>query len=138
MLFRPLDFASGEGFERAVTMFESYARTKGLELYGPLIIRAEPQIVGMRTEIRSYLMGQVRSAPRATEAPYDFSQYVRAENCLMARYYGPEDSLPVAYSKLQVYAFENGLRLSDTVYTVYVDDGEDDSVMVDVFVEVQE
>lgn len=138
VLFRALDTSDTTGFEKTASMFESYTKSKKLDLYGPVVIRVEPKIVGREVQITTTLLGQVRNPPESVDDPYSFLPLLRVENCLMARYRGPSKSLQVAYSKMQVYAFENNIPLSGTTYTVYVDGNSEDEIMADVFTEVMQ
>lgn len=53
----------------------------------------------------------------------------------MSRYSGPMDAMRMAFSKAQVYAFENFLDLGPVTYTVLVQN-QGGSVSADIFFEV--
>lgn len=69
------------------------------------------------------------------EQPYSMESVVRVPNALYCRYTGPESSLKLAYDKIQIEAFEQDIKLDDCNYTIFIDNNEEDDVMIaDVFI----
>lgn len=60
---------------------------------------------------------------------------IKVSNCLFARFMEKEENLQFAYSKLQLHAFENNIKLKGDSYTVFVDK-KDNKMVADVFMEV--
>ncbi len=55
---------------------------------------------------------------------------------MFARYTEKEENLQFAYSKLQLHAFENEIKLKGDRYTVF-DESKDGKMVADVFMEIQ-
>ena len=135
VLIRPMDDETGNSREKTMRMFDSYMRSNGMKPYGPAIIRVRNVISENRLAQYSDMMVQLRETPGDVSNPYRFEESIRVENCLMARYRGPAASLPVAYSKMQVYSFEHSIALSDTTFTVFLEQTPDGDLVADIFVE---
>ncbi|PRR83475.1 hypothetical protein [Clostridium vincentii] len=117
-------------------MMESYIKSKGNSILGPMInyTTAEADDSG-QVKIILKLMVQMKNAIHNVEAPYDISNQIRVTNCLFARFSEKEENLQFAYSKLQLYAFENDIKLKGDSYTVFVEN-KDGKVIADVFMEI--
>ena len=61
---------------------------------------------------------------------------LRVKNCLYAHYTGPMSQSQLASQKLQIHAFENEQTLTGTIYTIFVNQDDEDAV-VDVFMEIK-
>ena len=85
-------------------------------------------------EIRVFLIRQTNTFIRSVEKPYMTEPVIRIKNCLYSHFVGPEDKMTFAYDKINVYGFENDIKLSDESYSVFVGQ-QDDTITVDVFVE---
>jgi hypothetical protein len=48
---------------------------------------------------------------------------------------GPAESLRFAYDKINLYAFENDIKLNGENYTIFVEQNEEDMIVADVFAE---
>jgi hypothetical protein len=123
--------------QRITHLFDAYVKSHRLTPYGPMVILARTEFErGVITQKNTMLV-QVRETVDKIEAPYSFTELVRVENCLMARYKGDLASLPMVYSKLQVYSFEHDIKLKDGTYTVFVEQSSPEKILADVFVETQ-
>ena len=71
------------------------------------------------------------------DSPYYFDELIRVENCILARYRGDPNSVQMAYGKINVYAFENDIRLKGETYTVFVEQNEN-GILADVFAEAEQ
>jgi hypothetical protein len=123
-----------EAFQKTVRMFEAYAKSKKLTPYGPLIVRSRTEYAASGLIQRTTVMIQLREEHSEPDAPYGFEKLLRREGCLLARYRGPPAGLAAAYSKIQVHAFENDIRLNGETYTVFVEQNAD-GLLADVFAE---
>ena len=122
--------------QKTMHMFSSYMRSKRLTPYGPTITHARVSFENGRLIQRSRIMVQVREIPERTEAPYSFDESIRVENCVMARYRGDAVSVQMAHGKINVFAFENDIRLKGDTYTVFVEQTPDGTILADVFAEI--
>jgi hypothetical protein len=126
--------AGEEETQKTMMMFESYAKKNGLRPYGPTVIKNSGKFDnGLLVQTNEFMV-QLREAPERIESPYCFAEAVRVGGCILARYRGPAYSLPAAYGKIQVHAFENGIELSGATYTVLVEQ-TGDGILADVFAE---
>lgn len=96
----------------------AYIQDKGASTVGPVITysKAEKDADGITTANKR-IMIQVSQVITA-ENPYLYEDCIRVESCLYARFNERIDSLPYAYDKLGVYAFENDLKLHGESYTI--------------------
>lgn len=67
---------------------------------------------------------------------YTQDAVLRVRGCLYAHYTGPMSQSGLASQKLNIFAFENELELNGNVYTIFVNQDDDDAV-VDVFMETK-
>ena len=120
------------------SMFElmnNYIKSKGVLPVGPLIQKTEYNVNDEgKFDVKISLMRQANNFIHNVEAPYTMESVLRVKDCMYARYTGPEEKLKLAYDKINVTAFEEGIELGNTSYTVFVDK-QDDNIVADVFVE---
>lgn len=124
-----------DDFNKAIHMMESYIKSKGNSMVGPLITYSGVKIENDELKIIMKIIGQVKNPIHNVENPYRFETQLKVSNCLFARYREKEENLQMAYSKLQVHAFENEIKLKGDSYTIFVDNKEGD-IVADVFMEV--
>lgn len=114
---------------------DNYIKSKGVTPIGPLIQKTEYNVNNEgKIDIKISLMRQANNFIHNVEAPYTMESVLRVKNCMYAHYTGPEEKLKLAYDKINVTAFEEGIELGNTSYTVFVDK-QDDNIVADVFVE---
>ncbi len=118
-------------------MMESYIKSKGNSTLGPIInystVKADEN---GQVKVVLKLMVQLKNPMHHVEAPYEIEKQIRVTNCLFARYTEKEENLQFAYSKLQLHAFENEIKLKGDSYTVFVEN-KDGKMVADVFMEIQ-
>ncbi|TDT57227.1 hypothetical protein [Fonticella tunisiensis] len=118
-------------------MMESYIKSKGNSIVGPMInYSAASADESGQVKIILKLMVQLKNPIHNIEEPYEFKSLLRVPNCLFARFSEKEENLQFAYSKLQLHAFENDIKLKGDSYTVFVDKNGN-KIVADVFMEVQ-
>ena len=122
--------------QKVAYMMESYIKSKGNSILGPMInyTTAEADENG-QVKIILKLMFQLKNPIHNVETPYELKNQIRVTNCLFARFSEKEENLQFAYSKLQLFAFENDIKLKGDSYTVYVEN-KDNKVIADVFMEI--
>ncbi|ADL50512.1 hypothetical protein [Clostridium cellulovorans] len=120
---------------RITHMMESYIKVKGNSTTGPLINYSSAEVdESGQVKIVVKLMVQLKNPLYKVETPYEMKPQIRITNCLFARFQERQENLQFAYSKLQLHAFENDIKLKGDSYTVFVDQKEDNMV-ADVFME---
>ncbi|MCL1905363.1 MAG: hypothetical protein FWG19_04495 [Methanomassiliicoccaceae archaeon] len=138
VLSKEIGSQDGNETQKVMQMFSSYVKSKRLTPYGPMIIRSKVVFENGTLMQKSRMMIQLRETPDKVESPYYFDELIRVENCVMARYKGDVVSVQMAYGKINVYAFENDIRLRGETYTVFVEQNDDGTIMADVFAEAEE
>ena len=83
-----------------------------------------------------YMMQQTTQLIPRMEPGYTQDAVLRVRGCLYAHYTGPMSQSGLASQKLNIFAFENELELNGNVYTIFVNQDDDDAV-VDVFMETK-
>lgn len=118
-----------------VSKMDSYIKSRGAVPVGPLIQKNQITVneEGI-LEIKVFLIRQTNTFIRSVEKPYMTEPVIRIKNCLYSHFVGPEDKMKFAYDKINLYGFENDIKLSDESYSVFVGQ-QDDTITVDVFVE---
>ncbi len=116
---------------------QSYIKVKGAMQIGPLIQYIEPKLNEQgELEVEMSFLLQCSQPIHKVEAPYKMQPVLRVPNCIYCRYTGPEEALKYAYDKINLYAFENDIRLKGGSYTIFVDQNEEEGTMTaDVFME---
>lgn len=118
-----------------VTQMENYIKSKGANPIGPLIQKTLYCVSeDGQPSVKIFLMRQVDNFIHNIESPYTINSLVKIRNCIYARYIGPEEKMKLAYDKINVFAFEEDIELSNESYTVFVNQQED-NIVVDVFME---
>ena len=136
VLFREVKQTEFMDIEKITYMMDSYVKSKGNSTIGPMInyttskVKEDGQI-----DVVIKLMVQLKNPIHNVETPYEFKNQIRITNCLFARFKEKEENLQFGYSKLQVYAFENDIKLKGDCYTVFVDNKEG-NLTADIFMEI--
>lgn len=129
---------SDENFDlnASIEQMQSYIKTKGAIQIGPLIQYTQTFINDSgELDMDIIMMLQCNNYIHNVEQPYSMESVIRVPNALYCRYTGPESSLKFAYDKIQLEAFEQDIKLDDCNYTIFVDNNEEDDVMIaDVFI----
>ena len=118
-----------------LTQMQNFIRSHNAMPVGPII-----QCVKMRTGPNPtadiYFMQQVNQLITRLDPGYEMDAVLRVRNCLYAHYVGPMDHSSLASQKLDIYAFENEIERTGDVYSIYVNQDEDEGVL-DVFMETK-
>ncbi len=136
VISRMLEGVDEETIQKSAKMFESYLKKENLKPYGPIIVRDTTRQIGKEQTHDSEMLIQLKEKPESVPNPYGLEEEIVLKNCLMARYKGPVDKLILAYSKMQIYAFEHDLTLGPVYYTVLTPSEEGDDFVADIFNEV--
>jgi hypothetical protein len=122
--------------DKVTYMMESFIKSKGNSTIGPMInyTSVEMSESGQGNLVMK-LMVQLKNPMYKTEEPYEIKNQIRIANCLYARFMEKEENLQFAYSKLQLHAFENDIKLKGDSYTVFVDN-KNGQMVADVFMEM--
>ena len=117
-------------------MMESYIKSKGNSSIGPMINYSTAKAdENGQVKIMLKLMVQLKNPIHNVEDTYEIKNQIRVTNCLFARFSEKQENLQFAHSKLQLYAFENNIKLKGDNYTVFVE-SKDDKMIADVFMEI--
>lgn len=114
-----------------LTQMENVIKSNGGQPVGPLIQRVTVDANG---EAEVYMMRQSTQLIARVETGYHMDAVLRVRNCCYAHFTGPLNRSQLASQKIQIHAFENDIKLKDNVYTIFVNQDEDDAI-VDVFME---
>ena len=120
----------------AIEQMQSYIKIRGAMQVGPLIQYTRTFINDSgEFDMEIIMMLQCNNYIHSVEQLYSMESVIRVPNALYCRYMGPESCLKFAYDKIQIEAFEEDIKLEDCNYTIFVDNNEEDDVMVaDVFI----
>lgn len=123
-------------FNVAIEQMQSYIKTKGAMQIGPLIQYTRTFLNENNTlEMEVVMMLQCNNFIHSVEQPYSMESVIRVPDAMYCRYRGPEMTLKFAYDKIHLEAFEQDIKLSEYSYTIFVDNNEEEGIMVaDVFV----
>lgn len=118
-----------------LTQMLNFIRSHDAQPVGPLIQHVCVSN-GAKPEPQFYIMQQVNQLIPRLEPQYHMDAVLRARGCLYAHYVGPMAKHELAAQKLSILAFENDIKLKNSVYTIFVNQDEDEGV-VDVFMEIE-
>ena len=118
-----------------LTQMQNFIRSHNAMPVGP-IIQCVKLKAGPTPDAEVYFMQQVNQLIPRMDPGYEMDAVLRVRNCLYAHYTGPMSHSNLASQKLDIYAFEHELELTGNVYSIYVNQDEDDGVL-DVFMETK-
>ena len=118
-----------------LTQMQNFMKSNGAQPIGPLV-QAVKMGTGPDHVPELYMMQQATQLIPRMEAGYTMDAVLRVRNCLYAHYVGPMSQSGLASQKLNIMAFEHELELTGTVYTVFVNQDDDEGV-VDTFMETK-
>ncbi len=122
---------------RVAYMMDGYIKSKGNSVMGPMINysslvndeNGNPKLIVK-------IIFQLKNPIDNVDQPYEYEKQIKVTNCLFARFNEKEENLQFVYSKLQLYAFENNIKLLGSSYTVFVDKKENE-IIADVFMKTE-
>ncbi|ADL51180.1 hypothetical protein [Clostridium cellulovorans] len=136
VLIREVNPNEFNDISRLSYMMESYIKSKGNNVIGPMINYSSAVLDDNRqARITLKLIVQLKNPIYDVIYPYEFVNQVRVTNCLFARFSEKGENLHYAYSKLELYAFENDIKLKGSNYTVFVEN-KDNKMVADIFMEI--
>ena len=121
-----------------IAQMENYIKAKGALPIGPLVQYTSVQINDAgepQTTVRLIL--QANKYIVNLDPPYKIEPVLRCKNCLFARFEGEQEKLEMAFNKLNVIAYEEGIPLTGVTYTVFTSRSKD-VFSADVFMEKAE
>ncbi len=132
VLFNEEDF----DFNVAIEQMRSYIKTKGVMQIGPLIQYTRTFLSDNNAlEMEVVMMLQCNNFIHTVEQPYSMESVIRVPDAMYCRYRGPEMALKFAYDKINLEAFEKEIELEDYSYTIFVNNNEEEGIMIaDVFI----
>lgn len=117
-----------------ITQMENMMKSNGAQPIGPLIQHVTMS-AGPNPEPQIFLLRQATQLLPRVDPGFHMDAVLRVRGCLYAHYTGPMSQSQLAAQKLNIYAFEHDIKLSGSVYSIFVNQDEDDAVM-DVFMEI--
>lgn len=129
---QPEEFAN---LQVVLTQMHNFIKSNNAQPMGPLVqcIRMSS---GPNPQPEIYFLQQTTQLISRMDPGYQMDAVLRVRNCLYAHYTGPMSRSSLASQKLDIFAFENELELTGNVYTIFVNQDEDESV-IDVFMETK-
>lgn len=118
-----------------LTQMQNFMKSNGAQPVGP-IVQCIKVPAGPKQQPEFYMMQQVTQLIPRMEPGYSMDAVLRVRNCLYAHYVGPMSQSGLAVQKLNILAFEHEIEMSGSVYTVFVNN-DDDEAIVDTFMETK-
>ena len=118
-----------------LTQMQNFMKSNGAQPIGPLV-QGIKMGTGPDHVPELYMMQQATQMITQMEPGYHMDAVLRVKNCLYAHYVGPMSQSGLASQKLNIMAFEHELELTGTVYTIFVNQDDDEGV-VDTFMETK-
>ena len=135
VLARKIDASELGNLGVILTQMQNFMKSNGAQPIGPLV-QAVKMGTGPDHVPELYMMQQATQMITQMEPGYHMDAVLRVKGCLYAHFTGPMDHSSLASQKLNIFAFENELELNGNVYTIFVNQDDDDAV-VDVFMETK-
>ena len=118
-----------------LTQMQNFIKSHSAMPVGP-VIQCVKFSAGPSPEPEIYFMMQVNQLIPRLEPGYQQDAVLRVKGCLYAHFTGPMDHSALAGQKLNIYAYEHEIELTGNVYTIFVNQDEDEGI-VDVFMETK-
>lgn len=115
-----------------VEQMENYIKSKGFQPIGPLVQHNAISGSGENATIAIQMLRQANGYINHVDKPYAMASVQRIPNCLYVRFRGSQDKLPLAYSKLQLTAYEEDIPLKGDSYSVFLNE-DGDTITADIF-----
>lgn len=124
--------------QKIIYMMQSYIKNHNYQTHGPIITSnyISTDIVGGKAIIKTKFILQLTEPIDSCESPYEFKPIIKIGPCLFVRFTGNPQDMPYASMKLNLYAFENDIKLEGSSYTVFVSKSEQ-SVTADIFMTIK-
>ena len=116
-----------------LTQMHNFIKSNNAQPIGPIV---QAMVVGEDRQMHLYMMQQATQLIPQMDPGYHMDAILRVKNCLYAHYTGPMSQSGLASQKLNIMAFEHELELTGTVYTIFVNQDDDEGV-VDTFMETK-
>lgn len=130
-----IDSVVDEQLAAIVEKMKNEIISKGAMQIGPLIHYScsgeESDDVGIRIS----LMLQADRHIKNVNYPYRMEPVILCKNCMYTRFIGSEEDIHFAYQKMEVTAYEEGIRLKGSSYTIYLESDEFGTITADIFME---
>lgn len=123
--------------QEAATGLNRFIRAGGGAPRGPLVQVVRVDYATGRNPPINELLRQSSAPIEGDGDQYYFRRSVEVAGCVLARFSGDAVHLQVAYSKIAVFSYENGVPLSGTFYVVFVEQ-EGSALTADIFAATRE
>ncbi|MGN0707042.1 MAG: hypothetical protein ACI4JC_03495 [Faecalibacterium sp.] len=118
-----------------LTQMNNLIKSNNAQPIGPLIQHVDVSGAHESEPVIELMIQANQLIPRL-DPGYHQDAVLRVRGCMYAHFTGPLDKSQFASQKLQIQAFEQDVKLSGNVYTIYVKQDDEDSI-VDVFMETK-
>lgn len=122
-----------ENIDHEIDKFYQHLQLIKAQLFGPLVVKSCGTIIhddgSITTDFELYV--QAHNAQQYRNM-YEFREIVSVSHCVYVRFEDNPEYLQFAYSKLELYMYENDIQTDGTVYTVYVHSSPE-KMLVDIF-----
>ena len=116
----------------AATSLNRFIRAQGAVPRGPLVQVVQVDHENGRNPPSTELMRQASAPIDGDGERFRFSPAVEVSGCVLATFRGDAAHMQVAYGKLAVFSYENGVPLAGTYYIVLVEQ-EGTALSADIF-----
>lgn len=122
-----------ENIDHEIDKFHQHLQLIKVQTFGPLIVKSCGTTIhddgSITTDFELYV--QAHNAQQYSNL-YDIQDTVSIPYCLYIHFEDSPEYLQFAYSKLELYIYENDIQTDGTVYTVYVNSSPE-KMTVDIF-----
>jgi hypothetical protein len=138
LLLENLVGVSLESLEPAVIQTAALAvnrhiRAGGGKPMGPLVQSVRTVMGSDGTPVQEARLLRQSKTAVPVDGPMAPVPKVLLEKCVLARFRGFAADIDVVYNKVSVFAYENSIELDGAVHLVFVEQSDDDQIMVDFF-----
>ena len=111
-------------------------KMKGAIQIGPLIQVTDTNVKEDDIDVSISFMLQADKFINNVDDGFKEYSVIKETNCYYTRFIGVQDDINYAYQKMQIEAYEDEVKLSNKVYTIFVDE-KDGISTVDIFMPVE-
>ncbi|MFA9467321.1 AraC family transcriptional regulator [Streptococcus sp. E24BD] len=133
VICQKLHGAKVENVDKEIDKFRQHLQLLKAQVFGPLIVKSCGTIIhddgDITTDFEFYV--QAHNAQMYSNM-YEIQDTISVPHCLYIRFEDSPEYLQFAYSKLEIYMYENDIQTDGTVYTVYIKSSAE-KMIVDIF-----
>ena len=116
-----IDFTNPQSHKNSIFKIKDFISSNNLKEIGPFLEK-KTHPIDNKSKVESYILIQVDKSIDQKNLPktFNFHSMMTINNCLFLEYHGDMTKIGFAYSKLELFVFENNLTSLNCIYTAFI------------------